>query len=109
MSAHTPGPWHFVPTGSTGRGRDDAADKGGFYGPDGEEVCWFGDETTYYPCEGSPPNEVDARLIAAAPCLLAALLGVLRVADRQTDEFDAARAAIAKATTPAPAVRLEEG
>lgn len=29
--------------------------------------------------------------------LLAALKGVLLVADRQTDEFDAARAAIAKA------------
>jgi hypothetical protein len=40
----------------------------------------------------------DARLIAAAPDLLAALQGVLRVADRATDEFDAARAAIAKAT-----------
>jgi hypothetical protein len=42
----------------------------------------------------SMPN---ARLIAAAPELLEALQGVLRVADRQTDEFDAARAAIAKA------------
>lgn len=40
----------------------------------------------------------DARLITAAPDLLTALQGVLRVADRQTDEFDAARAAIAKAT-----------
>ena len=30
--------------------------------------------------------------------LVAALKGVVRVADRQTDEFDAARAAIAKAT-----------
>lgn len=40
----------------------------------------------------------DMQLIEAAPDLLAALLGVLRVADRKTDEFDAARAAIAKAT-----------
>lgn len=39
----------------------------------------------------------NARLIAAAPELLEALQGVLRVADRKTDEFDAARAAIAKA------------
>lgn len=30
--------------------------------------------------------------------LLEALIGVVRVADRATDEFDAARAAIAKAT-----------
>jgi len=45
---------------------------------------------------GNP--DADARLIAAAPDLLEALQGVLRVADRATDEFDAARAAIAKAT-----------
>ncbi|WP_148716446.1 hypothetical protein [Chitinolyticbacter meiyuanensis] len=43
-------------------------------------------------------NHADARLIAAAPELLEALIGVIRVADRATDEFDAARAAIAKAT-----------
>ena len=41
--------------------------------------------------------EANACLIAAAPDLLEALIGVLRVADRKTDEFDAARAAIAKA------------
>lgn len=39
----------------------------------------------------------DANLIAAAPELLEALKGVVRVADRNTVEFDAARAAIAKA------------
>jgi hypothetical protein len=42
-------------------------------------------------------NFKDVRLAAAAPDLLSALLGVLKVADRATDEFDAARAAIAKA------------
>lgn len=40
----------------------------------------------------------NARLIAAAPELLQALIDVVRVADRATVEFDAARAAIAKAT-----------
>ncbi len=39
----------------------------------------------------------DAALIAAAPRMYDALLGVLRVADRATVEFDAARAAIAQA------------
>lgn len=38
----------------------------------------------------------DARLIAAAPELLEALKGVVKVADRATVEFDAARAAINK-------------
>lgn len=45
----------------------------------------------------SPEAVANARLIAAAPDLLEALHGVLRVTDRKTDEFDAARAAIAKA------------
>lgn len=40
----------------------------------------------------------DVPILLAAPDLLAALQGVVRVADRATDEFDAARAAIAKAT-----------
>lgn len=42
--------------------------------------------------------EERAKVFLAAPDLLAALRGVLRVADRKTDEFDAARAAIKKAT-----------
>lgn len=42
-------------------------------------------------------TEPDAHLIAAAPELYEALECVLRVADRQTVEFDAARAALAKA------------
>ncbi|HCL5268787.1 TPA: hypothetical protein N2G33_000882 [Salmonella enterica] len=42
-------------------------------------------------------NKHDAKLISAAPELLEALQAVVRVADRQTDEFDMARAAITKA------------
>lgn len=40
----------------------------------------------------------NARLIAAAPDMLAALRAVISVADRKTDEFDLAHAALAKAT-----------
>lgn len=47
---------------------------------------------------GEEGDERYARLIRAAPDLLKALQGVVKVADRATDEFDAARAAIAKAT-----------
>jgi hypothetical protein len=43
-------------------------------------------------------KEFTARLIAAAPDLYAALVGVIAVADRRTVEFDAARTALAKAT-----------
>jgi hypothetical protein len=50
-----------------------------------EYQCWI------------PQNNADAQLIAAAPDLLEALKAVVRVADRKTDEFDAARAAIARA------------
>ena len=40
---------------------------------------------------------IAANLIAAAPDLLEALKAVVRIADRKTVEFDAARTAIAKA------------
>jgi hypothetical protein len=43
-------------------------------------------------------SEADARLIASAPDLLEALIEVVAIADRKTDAFDRARAAIAKAT-----------
>ncbi|RWP64868.1 hypothetical protein [Mesorhizobium sp.] len=42
-------------------------------------------------------SAANARLIAAAPDMLAALKAVVMVADRDTDEFALARAAIAKA------------
>jgi len=42
-------------------------------------------------------RNANARLCSAAPDLLAALKAVVRIADRKTVEFDAARAAIAKA------------
>jgi len=50
------------------------------------------------PGDSLDTEEATAKLFAAAPELLEALIGVLKVADRLTDEFDAARAAIAKAT-----------
>lgn len=47
---------------------------------------------------GNGESYANARLIAAAPDLLAALRAVISVADRRTTEFDMAHAAIAKAT-----------
>ena len=79
MNTHTPGPWKI---------RAEEAD---------EEYWVTEDHYTVGPAKIVYKIE-DARLIAAAPELLEALKGVLRVADRKTDEFDAARAAINKAT-----------
>lgn len=82
QAAHTPGPWitDYM-----------------------ERECWIGsDPIQDLVCSVErigPKSEylANARLIAAAPELLEALQGVLRVADRKTTEFDAARAAIKKA------------
>ncbi len=86
MSAHTPGPWVWlepqkVLNSAHGKVIDHACYEGMWFAAYDEEI-----------------NAANARLIAAAPELLEALQGVLRVADRATSEFDAARAAIAKAT-----------
>ena len=81
---HTTGPW--------------INDNGLVYGTSGDGTPSF---DIYYSADW--PGDADegmanAKLIAAAPDLLEALPGVVRVADRATDEFDVARAAIRKAT-----------
>lgn len=85
---HTPGPW--VVDGDVIRG--DQQRNGSI------SVASMLDVSYPYGRRAGESKHANARLIAAAPELLAALEGVLRVADRKTDEFDAARAAIAKAT-----------
>ena len=45
----------------------------------------------------TPEYEANTHLVAAAPELLEALQAVVALADRATDEFDMARAAIKKA------------
>ena len=74
---HTPGPWYVANGVQIRSDKHQVAKAWSFAGKTGE---------------------ANAQLIAAAPDLLAALHGVVRVADRATDEFDAARAAIFKAT-----------
>jgi len=96
MSAHTPGPWGL--------------DGNLIEGPDGERVACI---TAY--SRRTPKQKANARLIAAAPDLLAALRGMLAIVNDsrgvagyhlngntaewdEFDEVDAARAAIAKTT-----------
>lgn len=57
---------------------------------------WADDERAHLNLSDEEQS-ANAHLIAAAPELLEALQAVVRVADRQTDEFDMARSAIAKA------------
>lgn len=99
----TPGPWivdirggcvavyqHGRQEDTNGRHRDD--DRNIAYSNKGAEYdrvvgFWSMDKETIH----------DFTLIAAAPELLEALQAVVAVADRATDEFDMARAAIKKA------------
>lgn len=93
MSKHTPGPWEKV-DGTDGITRGIR----GWHGPESVNVInWNGISRAT-----SVTGQANARLLLAAPDLLEALRGVLRIADRKTDEFDAARAAIAKATGEQP-------
>lgn len=84
MNKPTPGPW------AVHHGMRDCVV---FVGRHGVENLFLKNVDGYYACQ----SEADAHLISAAHELRDALIGVLRVADRATDEFDAARAALAKA------------
>lgn len=93
QTKHTPGPWH-IGVRTYHAGRD-------VYGPKGEPVA-VADQDITLPEESA----ANARLIAAAPELLAALvalvgeadLGEVDLDDDDRAKLDAARAAIAKAT-----------
>lgn len=95
MANHTPGKWRFEKhTGASDYFGNVTADLG-------KREDGVGLISTLAVVLKHPPKEqceANARLIAAAPDLLEALRGVVRVADRATVEFDAARAAIEKAT-----------
>lgn len=84
----TPGPWEWWTSNSFLRLSSKTT------GRDGDVIDSFGmsDGATSLSVKAD-----DMNLIAAAPDLLEALQAVVRVADRQTDEFDMARAAISKA------------
>jgi hypothetical protein len=97
-AGYTPGPWHVTDGGGSVYALDESGQVNRFYinVQPGYVVRTRLSSTSVH----TPYSELDAnaRLISAAPELLEALIGVVRVADRKTDEFDAARAAIEKAT-----------
>jgi hypothetical protein len=102
VAQHTPGPWKYYEITPT-------LDGIGYIRPDpedGREIAHHGDES-----RSAEENRANARLISAAPDLLAALHNLVprfaaccRHAGNTQDTVDAsteqARAAIAKATTP---------
>lgn len=87
--AYTTGPWKSFPDNYSGEEHRMVVDSRG--------VPLF-DSINRSPAADDSTEHGDLMLAAAAPELLEALQSVLRVADRKTDEFDAARLAIAKAT-----------
>lgn len=91
MSAakHTPGPWRSLSDNYSGESHRMVVDSNG--------ASLF-DSVNRSPAADDSTEHADLVLAAAAPELLEALRAVVRVADRATVEFDAARAAIAKAT-----------
>jgi hypothetical protein len=74
--AATPGPWVWTPRVLQGDAQYAGyGDMGGFVTPNGFPVCWFGDNETYYPTEGTPPSDTDTAFIAAAnPATILAIL-----------------------------------
>ena len=91
--SHTPGPWTLSDIYLDDEGLPEIAVRALVEG----KPCYPAAVCLQFPAAHGM-QMANARLIAAAPMLLNALRGVLRVADRATDEFDAARAAIAAAT-----------
>ena len=95
MSKHTPGPWAVqLPADDSARIR--VVDKRALDYANHRIA-----DLQYWSSKERGPDRdgaiANAYLIAAAHDLLEALQGVLRVADRATDEFHVARSAIAKA------------
>lgn len=102
MSGHTPGPWTISPVRTV----------------DGEYMV-VGGPGKEFGLIAAVTEEADARLIAAAPEMLAALSGVVRILQAvrlsaglhgsQITRMEAAIAAIAKATEPSAEPPVEKG
>lgn len=98
MDKFTPGPWVVGQINEKKQSvyidAPHGDDRSGMTKWTGMAKCYGCDDDKEW---GTETMLANARLIAAAPELLAALESVVRVADRATNEFIAARSAIAKA------------
>lgn len=65
--SYTKGPWRWVKNADwEGDETNDTENLPALVSEEGL-VCWFGNETGYYPAEGIPPKEDDMKIMAAAP------------------------------------------
>lgn len=88
MSKHTKGPWEV-------HGDAIMAEPNSHIEDTALGIAYVMDHDSERPASVTRAN---ARLIAAAPDLLDALIAVVAISDRKHDAWDAAKAAIAKAT-----------
>jgi hypothetical protein len=99
MKKHTPGPWHAFPVHS--RGANSSIGPISSYQIRDEHhniiarTSIYGQDAGWAEVVGCV--EANAKLVAAAPDLLAALEEVVRISDRKHDAWDRAKVAIAKA------------
>ena len=101
MSRITKGPWAWkTPDESSMTIRNGITEGplGSIIGSDGVCVCDFGEDTEYYPSNGTPPNNADLRLILAAPDLLEAAIKLVGLPGPEVDPaWQEMRTAITKA------------
>ena len=95
MSKHTPGPWYWEEASENGEVRPVLRTKATI-----NRVCDFGRDAWQDSLCGEPPDAADARLIAAAPEMLEALVDCREALRRAgaTGELKVVDDAIAKAT-----------
>lgn len=102
MASHTPGPWAAL------KGTEDESERWGVYQDTGPAKWHLATIENGAPGDTLKTEESNARLIAAAPDLLAACVALVRWRDggggnlQRDDVIAAARAAIAKATEGTP-------
>jgi len=101
MEAGTPGPWTWEKPKNWPDYEYTQGYLGGFWGTGdlGHEPCimTFGNNTAYYPSEGDPPNEANARRIARLPDLEQAYLDAIARAESAEAERDRLRGLLIEA------------
>jgi hypothetical protein len=87
----TPGPWRWEDRPKHGKAQVTYhTDVGGIVAGDAHMVAWFGDSETYYPTDGTPPNEHDLALLLEAVNALPDLLDALTRQQQRVERLEGA-------------------